>query len=49
MTLRSEIKVPTDYTKTTFTTWEQTYTFDIIMIDPCKTSTLDDYTIDYMA
>ena len=45
VTLRSEIQVPTDYTKTVFTTWEQTYTFNIIMIDPCKTSTIDDFVI----
>lgn len=43
VTLRSEIQVPDDYTKTTFTTWHQEYTFDIIMIDPCKSSVLDDF------
>lgn len=45
VTISSAIQVPTDYTKTTFTTWEDSYTFDIIMIDPCKTSTLDPFTI----
>ena len=49
VTLRSEIHVPTDYTKTVFTTWYKEYTFDIVMIDPCKTSTIDDFTVPDMA
>lgn len=45
MTLRSEIQVPDDQTKSTFTTWAQEFTFQVIMVDPCKTSTLNDFTL----
>ena len=45
VTLRSEIQVPTDYTKTKFTTWFKSYTFNITMIDPCKTTTIDYYNV----
>ena len=45
VTIRSEIQVPDDYTQTTFTTWFQEYTFDIVLIDPCETSTIDDFAL----
>ena len=38
VTIRSEISVPTDYTKTTFDTYVEEYTFTIF-VEPCIVTT----------
>ena len=48
VTVRSQILVPDDYTKTTFTAWEDEFEFEIITMDPCKTSVLDDFIVENM-
>lgn len=49
VTLRSEIQVPDDHTFASYTTWAQEFTFEVVMIDPCKTSVLSDFVVEDMS
>ena len=41
--------MPDDHTFATYTTWAQEFTFEVVMIDPCKTSVLSDFVIEDMS
>ena len=45
VTVRAEIKMPDDYTKLSFTTLSNEFTFQVEMIDPCRGSTIDPVSI----
>ena len=40
------IEVPTDYSRTQFDTISQPAVFELKVVDPCKTTELDEFTID---
>lgn len=48
VSLRGYLNQPNDYTMTTTTAKEVNYDFDVIMVDPCDTTTLEAYTINDM-
>ena len=41
--------MPDDHTFATYTTWAQEFTFQVVMIDPCKTSILNDFVVEDMS
>ena len=49
VTLRSEIQVPDDHTLASYTTWAQEFSFTIVVIDPCKASSLGDFAVEDMS
>lgn len=48
VSLKGYVQQPDDYTVTTFTEKAVNYDFNIVMVDPCATTTLDAFTVNDM-